>query len=415
MKKGIVSVYNENFFRDLSNYYAEWELLVNGEATQSGVVTDLKVAPQQTVNLQLDYTLDGICACKEVLLNVYFKQKKAETLLPAGFSVAKAQLAIQDYKAPKDLMVESNCKDKCQMAYDDTPSPKVKDNDTGYLIVLGERFQIDINRKSGFISLYDVNGQSILCKGSELRPNFWRAPTDNDLGVDLQIKYRVWKNPEMKLTSLEHKTEGEFIVVEAKYDMPEVSAKLALTYRINKYGAVEVSQQMTAGKGVEVPNMFRFGMRAELNKRLTNIQYYGRGPIENYSDRKTSTFIGRYNQTVEEQFFPYIRPQETGTKSDIRWWNQVNRAGNGVQFVAEAPFSISALNYSIESLDEGLEKTNRHSELIDPTDYVNLCIDKVQMGLGCVTSWRTLPLDQYMLPYQDYGFKFVIKPVQHQF
>ena len=415
LKKGIVSVYNENFFRDLSNYYAEWELLVNGEATQSGVVTDLKVAPQQTVNLQLDYTLDGICACKEVLLNVYFKQKKAETLLPAGFSVAKAQLAIQDYKAPKDLMVESNCKDKCQMAYDDTPSPKVKDNDTGYLIVLGERFQIDINRKSGFISLYDVNGQSILCKGSELRPNFWRAPTDNDLGVDLQIKYRVWKNPEMKLTSLEHKTEGEFIVVEAKYDMPEVSAKLALTYRINKYGAVEVSQQMTAGKGVEVPNMFRFGMRAELNKRLTNIQYYGRGPIENYSDRKTSTFIGRYNQTVEEQFFPYIRPQETGTKSDIRWWNQVNRAGNGVQFVAEAPFSISALNYSIESLDEGLEKTNRHSELIDPTDYVNLCIDKVQMGLGCVTSWRTLPLDQYMLPYQDYGFKFVIKPVQHQF
>ena len=415
LKKGIVSVYNENFFRDLSNYYAEWELLVNGEATQSGVVTDLKVAPQQTVNLQLDYTLDGICACKEVLLNVYFKQKKAETLLPAGFSVAKAQLAIQDYKAPKDLMVESNCKDKCQMAYDDTPSPKVKDNDTGYLIVLGERFQIDINRKSGFISLYDVNGQSILCKGSELRPNFWRAPTDNDLGVDLQIKYRVWKNPEMKLTSLEHKTEGEFIVVGAKYDMPEVSAKLALTYRINKYGAVEVSQQMTAGKGVEVPNMFRFGMRAELNKRLTNIQYYGRGPIENYSDRKTSTFIGRYNQTVEEQFFPYIRPQETGTKSDIRWWNQVNRAGNGVQFVAEAPFSISALNYSIESLDEGLEKTNRHSELIDPTDYVNLCIDKVQMGLGCVTSWRTLPLDQYMLPYQDYGFKFVIKPVQHQF
>ena len=415
LKKGIVSVYNENFFRDLSNYYAEWELLVNGEATQSGVVTDLKVAPQQTVNLQLDYTLDGICACKEVLLNVYFKQKKAETLLPAGFSVAKAQLAIQDYKAPKDLMVESNCKDKCQMVYDDTPSPKVKDNDTGYLIVLGERFQIDINRKSGFISLYDVNGQSILCKGSELRPNFWRAPTDNDLGVDLQIKYRVWKNPEMKLTSLEHKTEGEFIVVGAKYDMPEVSAKLALTYRINKYGAVEVSQQMTAGKGVEVPNMFRFGMRAELNKRLTNIQYYGRGPIENYSDRKTSTFIGRYNQTVEEQFFPYIRPQETGTKSDIRWWNQVNRAGNGVQFVAEAPFSISALNYSIESLDEGLEKTNRHSELIDPTDYVNLCIDKVQMGLGCVTSWRTLPLDQYMLPYQDYGFKFVIKPVQHQF
>ncbi len=415
LKKGIVSVYNENFFRDLGDYYAQWELQVNGEAIKSGVITDLKVAPQQSANVQLDYTLDGICACKEVLLNVYFKQKQAESFLPAGHIVAKAQLAIQDYKAPKDLMVESNCKDKCQMAYDDTASPKVKDNDTGYLIVEGEGFQIDINRKSGFISLYDVNGQSILCKGSELRPNFWRAPTDNDMGASLQVKYRVWKNPEMKLTSLEHKADGEFIVVEAQYDMPEISAKLALTYRINKYGVVEVTQQMTSGKGVEVPNMFRFGMRAELNKRLTNIQYYGRGPIENYSDRKTSTFIGRYNQTVEEQFYSYIRPQENGTKSDIRWWNQVNRAGNGVQFVADAPFSISALNYSIESLDEGLVKANGHSELVEKSEWINLCIDKVQMGLGCVTSWRTLPLDQYMLPYQDYGFKFVIKPVQHKF
>ena len=235
----------------------------------------------------------------------------------------------------------------------------MKDNDTGYLIVEGEKFHIDINRKSGFISLYDVNGQSILCKGSELRPNFWRAPTDNDLGSKLQIKYRVWKNPEMKLTSLEHKTEGEFIIVEAKYDMPDVSAKLALTYRINRYGAVEVTQQMTAGKGVEVPNMFRFGMRAELYKSLANIQYYGRGPIENYSDRKSSTLIGRYNQTVEEQFYSFIRPRENGTKSDIRWWNQVNKSGNGIQFVADAPFSASALYYSIESLDEGLAKSNR--------------------------------------------------------
>ena len=409
LKKGIVSVYNENFFRDLSDYYAQWELLVDGKVAKTGVVADVKVAPQQTANLQLGYSLDGICACKEVLLNVYFKLKQTEAFLPAGHTVAKEQLAIQEYKAPEDLMQD------CKIAHINTLFPIVKDNDTGYLIVEGEKFHIDINRKSGFISLYDVNGQSILCKGSELRPNFWRAPTDNDLGSKLQIKYRVWKNPEMKLTSLEHKTEGEFIIVEAKYDMPDVSAKLALTYRINRYGAVEVTQQMTAGKGVEVPNMFRFGMRAELNKSLANIQYYGRGPIENYSDRKSSTLIGRYNQTVEEQFYSFIRPQENGTKSDIRWWNQVNKSGNGMQFVADAPFSASALYYSIESLDEGLAKSNRHSELVEKSECVNLCIDKVQMGLSGVNTWGALPLEPYQVPYKDYTFKFVIKPVQHQF
>ena len=409
LKTGIVSVYNENFFRDLSDYYAQWELLVDGKVAKTGVVADVKVAPQQTANLQLGYSLDGICACKEVLLNVYFKLKQTEAFLPAGHTVAKEQLAIQEYKAPEDLMQD------CKIAHINTLFPIVKDNDTGYLIVEGEKFHIDINRKSGFISLYDVNGQSILCKGSELRPNFWRAPTDNDLGSKLQIKYRVWKNPEMKLTSLEHKTEGEFIIVEAKYDMPDVSAKLALTYRINRYGAVEVTQQMTAGKGVEVPNMFRFGMRAELNKSLANIQYYGRGPIENYSDRKSSTLIGRYNQTVEEQFYSFIRPQENGTKSDIRWWNQVNKSGNGMQFVADAPFSASALYYSIESLDEGLAKSNRHSELVEKSECVNLCIDKVQMGLSGVNTWGALPLEPYQVPYKDYTFKFVIKPVQHQF
>ena len=410
LKKGIISVYNENFFQDLGNYYAEWELLVDGEAVESGIVTDVQVAPQQRTDLHLGYSLRQQCPTKEVLLNVYFKQKNAKTFLPAGHTVAKEQLVVQTYKTPEDLMREG-----CSIAHDDTPELVVKDNDGTYLIFEGGDFQINFMRKNGYISLYEVNGLSVLHKGSELRPNFWRAPTDNDMGANLQSKYRVWKDPEMKLVSLAHKEEAGFIVVEAKYEMPAVSGKLDLTYRINKQGAVEVTQQMTAGKGAKVPNMFRFGMRAELNKQLSNIQYYGRGPIENYADRKSSTFIGKYCQSVAEQFHPYIRPQENGTKSDIRWWNQVNKAGNGIQLLSGLPFSASALYYSIEALDEGLEKANGHSELVPRTDYVNLCVDKVQMGLGCVTSWGSLPLEQYQLPYQDYSFKFVIKPVFHQF
>lgn len=407
LQKGEISIYNENFFRDLSDFYAEWQLLANGEVLQSGIINDLKVGPQQTVNQKLNYTLDNICPCKEVLLNVAFKLKNTETLLPAGFAVAQQQLSVREYKAPENLLTEK------KIAHDYTPAPVVEDNDSYYLIVKGENFHIDFERRSGYLSLYDVNGLSILDEGAQLTPNFWRAPTDNDMGAGLQKKYLAWKNPEIKLTSLEHATENGLVVVTAKYDMPTVSAKLTLTYRINKEGAIEVSQSMTTDKNAKVSNMFRFGMRAALNKNLSNIQYYGRGPIENYSDRNNSTNIGKYAQTVDEQFYSYIRPQETGTKTDIRWWNQTNKGGNGIQLVGKTPFSASALHYTMESLDDGLEKDQRHSELVPQTDCVNFCIDKVQMGLGCVNSWGALPLDKYMVPYQDYEFTFVIKPIQN--
>ena len=407
LQKGEISIYNENFFRDLSDFYAEWQLLANGEVLQSGIINDLKVGPQQTVNQKLNYTLDNICPCKEVLLNVAFKLKNTETLLPAGFAVAQQQLSVREYKAPENLLTEK------KIAHDYTPTPVVEDNDSYYLIVKGENFHIDFERRSGYLSLYDVNGLSILDEGAQLTPNFWRAPTDNDMGAGLQKKYLAWKNPEIKLTSLEHATENGLVVVTAKYDMPTVSAKLTLTYRINKEGAIEVTQSMTTDKNAKVSNMFRFGMRAALNKNLSNIQYYGRGPIENYADRNNSTNIGKYAQTIDEQFYSYIRPQETGTKTDIRWWNQTNKGGNGIQLVGKTPFSASALHYTMESLDDGLEKDQRHSELVPQTDCVNFCIDKVQMGLGCVNSWGALPLDKYMVPYQDYEFTFVIKPIQN--
>lgn len=407
LQKGEISIYNENFFRDLSDFYAEWQLLANGEVLQSGIINDLKVGPQQTVNQKLNYTLDNICPCKEVLLNVAFKLKNTETLLPAGFAVAQQQLSVREYKAPENLLTEK------KIAHDYTPAPVVEDNDSYYLIVKGENFHIDFERRNGYLSLYDVNGLSILDEGAQLTPNFWRAPTDNDMGAGLQKKYLAWKNPEIKLTSLEHATENGLVVVTAKYDMPTVSAKLTLTYRINKEGAIEVTQSMTTDKNAKVSNMFRFGMRAALNKNLSNIQYYGRGPIENYADRNNSTNIGKYAQTVDEQFYSYIRPQETGTKTNIRWWNQTNKGGNGIQLVGKTPFSASALHYTMESLDDGLEKDQRHSELVPQTDCVNFCIDKVQMGLGCVNSWGALPLDKYMVPYQDYEFTFVIKPIQN--
>ena len=152
-------------------------------------------------------------------------------------------------------------------------------------------------------------------------------------------------------------------------------------------------------------------MQAQLPYRMEYIKYYGRGPVENYADRNHAADIGIYTQTVDEQFYPYIRPQETGTKTDIRWWNQTAIGGRGLRFTGEAPFSASALHYSIESLDDGLEKGQRHSELIPQADYTNFCIDKVQTGLGCIDSWGAIALEQYRVPYGDYEFSFIMQPI----
>ena len=405
LSKGEVNVFNENFFRDLSAYYMEWQVLKDGKVIRTGRVDDLKVAPQETAKITLN--IGKTCTCKEWLLNVFYKLKNREGLLPAGFTVAKNQLTLNDYKAPSmDLKnVETT-----NVA---TVVPQIIDNQYHYLIVKGNNFVAEFNKQNGYLSKYAVDGTEMLKEGAALTPNFWRAPTDNDMGAGLQNKYAAWKNPGLKLISLNSKTENDQIVVNAEYDMKNVSAKLYLTYVINNEGAIKVTQKMTADKNAKVSPMFRFGMQMQMPKCFETVEYYGRGPVENYSDRNHSTDLGIYRQSVNEQFYSYIRPQETGTKTDIRWWKQLNAGGNGLKVVGDAPFSASALHYTICSLDDGEQKDQRHSPEVQKADLTNLIIDKAQMGLGCVNSWGALPLPQYMLPYGDYEFTFILTPVKH--
>ncbi len=212
------------------------------------------------------------------------------------------------------------------------------------------------------------------------------------------------------LQSLTAQTAGTEVVVTARYAMPEVEAALTLNYRVNQQGGVTVTQSLKATAGAKHPPMMRFGMRMEMAADYDAIRYYGRGPAENYIDRKASTFVGRYAQSVEEQFYPYIRPQETGTKSDLRWWHQGNRSGQGLLISAEGFFSASALHYALEMLDDGVQKDQRHSSELTPDEQVYLCIDGAQMGLGCENSWGAWPLPAYRLPYGDYTFTFRLEP-----
>lgn len=405
LANGEINVFNEYFFRDLSAYYLEWEVLKGGKVLRSGRIDQLNVAPQQTAKIKLD--LGKTCQCTEWLLNVSYKLKNSEGLLSAGYTVAKEQLILNPYQATP---MELKNKEQSNIA---VSAPTVQENDRTYLIISGDVYHLEFNKHSGFLSKYEVNGENLVKEGEALKPNFWRAPTDNDFGANLQRKYVAWKNPEMKLTAFNQRTENSQVIVEAAYDMPSVSAKLNLTYVINNEGAIKVTQKMTADKDAEVSNLFRFGMQLPMPRDFETVEYYGRGPVENYIDRNHCTDLGIYRQSVSEQFYSYIRPQENGTKTDIRWWKTLNSAGSGIKVVSSNPFSASALHYTIESLDEGWSKQQGHSSEVEEADLTNLCIDKIQAGLGCEDSWGRIARPEYQVPYGDYEFTFILTPVKH--
>ena len=400
LQAGKISVYNEHFFRNLANYQLVWTLLQDGKAVQNGTVDKLDVAPQQKTVVTLPYQIP---AEGEVLLNIEFRLKKAEPLMEAGQMVAYRQLEVRTANAAAAVVAEGKLK----------VENKKKETE---IKVLNDFVDIEFDKATGLLKEYEVNGVDLLGEGGTLKPNFWRAVTDNDMGAQLQKKFRVWRAPALNLQTITASKvkvgKNVNAVVKAVYDMPDVKAALTITYTIAPDGTMGVEQTMDATEGEKVSDMFRFGMLMQLPFQMDNSTFYGRGPIENYIDRKGSQNVGIYTQTAEEQFFPYIRPQETGTKSDIRWWQQTDKAGKGFRITSGNLFSASALHYSIDDLDDGEEKEQRHSYEVPQSKYTELCIDKEQFGVGGENSWGAWPLPQHRLGYADKTFSFVISPVK---
>ena len=271
LKNGELNIFNEYFFRDLSAYYLEWEILKEGKIVRQGRIDKLDVQPQQTATVKLDW--GQTTPNDEWLLNVAYKQKQNEGLLPAGHIVAKEQLTLNPYSAPS-MILENSKQSNIEIT-----SPTVLDNDRKYLIISNDVFNIEFDKQNGYLTKYEVNGLNMLKEGAILKPNFWRAPTDNDFGAKIHQKYIVWKNPEIKLKSFKQYIENKQVFIEAIYDMPDVSSKLSLTYVINNKGAIKVTQKIATDKEAKISNMFRFGMQMQMPRYFETIEYYGRGPM----------------------------------------------------------------------------------------------------------------------------------------
>ena len=405
VRQGDIAVRNEFFFRDLSNVKMRWQLLVDGKSVLNGEELNLNVAPQgrQMLHLPIVNTLATLDPTSEVMLNVDFMLKEAEPLMESGQRIAYVQLPVNEVLPQAESLPNEKTKFKIRKY-------------SGQLIIECEGARIGFSEVSGTITDYCVNGMDLLGWTGTLRPNFWRAVTDNDMGAGLQQKLKVWRNPVKNLTSfgVDKKASSKSqVTVVVRYDMPEVAATLTLTYEIHAGGVMCVTQGIAfKDDAKDIPEMLRFGMVMDIPYQMDVSEFYGRGPIENYADRRYSQRLGIYRQTVDEQFYPYIRPQETGTKGDIRWWTQTDGHGNGIKVTSDKPFYASALRYSIFTLDEGDEKHQRHpSDLKENSPYLFLTLDSEHCGVGGIDSWGARPLEQYRLPAIDRTCSFTITPM----
>ena len=399
LKEGQFEVYNENFFKSLDDLELVWTI-----RRHSGTIDVSGIAPQQrklitdaelkaTVARVLEHHPDA-----EVLVNFEFRSREAQPLIDKGQVLARQQFCIQPYQFP--------------VLSDDVKTPGIaKEETVSYLKLTAAGTTLTIGKWSGLIDYLDVDGKPMLLDRHSILPEFWRAPTDNDYGARFQERFAVWKSPEMKLKELDVEDNG----AEATFELPAVKATLKLTYTLTAEGEVIIRQQLDADDEAKVAPMFRYGMQLQMPQAYNSVKYYGRGPVENYCDRHDSEFLGVYEAKVADEYFPYVRPQESGNHTDVRWFRVLDAEGKGLEFYAGAPIEVSALNYLTEDLDDGPVKDKaigRHSGDLVERPLTQVHIQQRQMGLGCVNSWGAWPREEYMLPYRDYDFTYVIKPVR---
>ncbi|MDD5183864.1 MAG: glycoside hydrolase family 2 TIM barrel-domain containing protein [Paludibacter sp.] len=396
LDKGIIRIENGFGYTNLENYLFKYEVLENGSVIKKGTV-DVNLAPLSKKQVQLALPAlpakDGV----EYVLNIFALTKVGTEIMPQNFEIAREQFKLGEGK----YFVTSNTSgDK----------PKVTD-DKDRVTLSAAGVDVTINKRSGLIGRYKADNNWYFNENPT--PNFWRAPTDNDFGNGMEKKCNIWRTAgeNTSVKNIAVKEENGKAIVTADLYLKDVASDYQIVYTMTGDGAFAVDVHYKAGVN-ELPEMPRFGMIMSLNNEYDNFSYYGRGPLENYSDRNTASFIGIYNSKVADQYVPYTRPQENGYKTDLRWLTLTNNEGKGIRIEGLQPICASALNNWPEDFDPGLSKKYRHTNDITPRREVVLSVDLAQRGVGGDNSWGAYPHQPYLLKAQEYNYGFVIKPIK---
>ncbi len=407
LAEGEVEVYNEYFFRDLAAYRLEWCVMSDGQKALSGVVENLDIAPQERKLIRLGYVPSDIAALKgEVLLTVRFVLKGAEPLLEPGHEVAFNQFTLREWDAAT--------------SYAEATAPAkgealriCRDSRTVY----GADFSLTFAGQ-GWLEDFTLRGRKMIAE--PLKPTFYRPMTENDFGVRKRARnagyyhsHKMLRNPRYAMSLFLMEQKGENVEVYTEYSMGELGAVVVVIYNISPDGTVAVKQTFKPNPKYNLISMLRFGVALAMPDSYDTIEFYGAGPHESYCDRKSGNKVGIYRQSVDEQFCTtYVRPQESGSHCDLRWWRVTDSSGSGLEMRSNILFAASAIPYPLSQIDIHSHDYRKHPTLLEKTGKTYVNIDMAQAGLVCEDSWGAIPLPQYRIPYDKHTFEFVLKPIR---
>ena len=385
-------IYNNTHETDLSEFLLYYFTARDGEQQVWVEGVELPRCPAgKSVDVAIDYATDDSFA--EWTLTVMACCNEKPELLNEGHIAAEEQFVLQPYRFPTMI-----------------PEGKIEiERGEGWIVAHNGVTAVQFNTRTGGLAGYVSDGRHLMKELPE--PWFWRATTDNDWGVSLQRTTNVWRTNRRKPLGAKVEEYEDRVVVKGEYYLVDAPSYYTIIHTFRADGSLQVEVEWRRD-GEYVPELPRFGMRMMLPQDYTHLKYYGRGPWENYADRNESAFLGLYEQSTDEQLFPYVRPQESGNKTDVRWVELTNDEGVGIRVDGLQPLNISAMPYRSEDLDPGLGmKKQMHYSDIEPRREVVLHIDLAQRGLGGDTSWGAQPRDQYRLTADEYSYGYIISPI----
>ncbi len=388
-------------FINLDRFNVRWELVEDGVSRiASGMIPKPSLGPGETGVFALDAPAQGPRPGAEYLLNVFVEAAADDSLplVPRGHAVAREQFAVGIIQpaAPR-------------VGRPASVKPVILEQSLGEATVKGNDFLLRFDKTTGMIASWTVRGKELLVRG--LEPNFWRAPTDNDFGNRMDKRLAVWRQAgaNRELESFEAAPNGSSVIVKVAYKLKTVSAGYALRYTVTGSGEVTVDVSFSSRLRT-LPEIPRVGMTMAMPKEFDMVQWYGRGPHENYIDRKTSAFVGVYAASVSSTLVPYVSIQEYGNRTDCRWAALTDKAGYGIRIDGIPQFDFSALLYTAEDLTQE-KRGDKHSADISRRDFVTLNLDYGQMGVGGDDSWGAQTHPQYRLQVREYNYSFRLRPL----
>ena len=415
MNDFLVKVTNENFFTDSDGYLITWKLRSDGKTFQSGTFEDLSILPQESRHVKVPVREFTMAPMKEYFLEIEFRLKSKRGLLKAGHLMAWEQLPLVNYET-----IMNSSKDHGSSIISDFPPLDEVIDTKDKVKVRGKDFEVVFSKKNGTIESWMVNGKDRIIHGPV--PNFWRIPTDNDYGNNLIERAAIWKkaSDNYEISGLRVTRNSSFMGIRASIQYPDLISLGEISYNIYGDGRILVTHQFYPGQK-DLPNLPKIGMRMVIPKEFDDLMWFGNGPHESYWDRKASTRVDIFSGKVSEQYHPYVRPQENGNKTDVRWATLRNEAGDGLMLTGF--MSLNASHFVPEDYDDGFmkgpdgsikargDKKGMHTIDLKENEIIHLDIDHLQMGVGGEDSWGAQPMDKYQIEPKEYSYQFMMIPL----